>query len=247
MYQSRRTLFVSALLTVLCAVTPTRSQEFRFSKGLDIRKTGLLPRYSANLSCSPLTSFYASWDDVDGSRRDEAHSGVDGGRLGDPIFAPAAATIKAAWKANWGWGEEGALLLRHTKQDLGLSDGPDYYYSEFDHLNYDEVRDVSEGSPVTRGEQLATVFRPGGKKRYLPEVHWEVWQIDNDSATTWSTNKYKGRFWLNKTGHLLDPLYLLSQNRTPSEDGSVDIRSLDEAGDLTGFKGFTYILPCRPK
>ena len=58
-------------------------------KGYDITKTGLTPRYPSGMSCSPLTSFYASWDDVDGTRRDEAHSGVDGGRLGDAIIAPA--------------------------------------------------------------------------------------------------------------------------------------------------------------
>ena len=33
-------------------------------KGLDIKKTGLIPRYPIDRVCPTLTSFYASWDDV---------------------------------------------------------------------------------------------------------------------------------------------------------------------------------------
>ena len=40
-------------------------------KGLDIRRTGLIPRYPADRVCPPMTSLYASWDDVDGSKREE--------------------------------------------------------------------------------------------------------------------------------------------------------------------------------
>jgi murein DD-endopeptidase MepM/ murein hydrolase activator NlpD len=224
-----------------------QAQEAHFSKGIDIEKTGLIPRYPDNSSCSPLTSYYASWDDVDGTKRDEAHSGVDGGRLGDAIRSPAAGVVRAVWRANWGWGEEGALLIRHSRQDLGLDGGPEYYYSEFDHLQYDEIRSISDGSQVARGEQLATVSRPGGKEKYLPEVHWEVWEIANDAITTWGLNKFKGRYWTNKTGHLIDPLYMLARNLPPSEDGSVDIIPYDGEESLGTLKGFTYILPCPPK
>ena len=115
-------------------------QDHTRMEGYDLHKTGLIPRYPDDYNCSPLTSLYASWDDVDGTRRDEVHSGVDGGRLGDPILAPASGEIRAAWKANWGWGEEGALLLRHTREELGLQHGPEFFYSEFDHLR---LRDAS--------------------------------------------------------------------------------------------------------
>ena len=106
-----------------------------------------------------------SWTDVDGTKRSEPHSGVDGGRLGDPILAPAAGVVIAVWQANWGWGSEGALLIRHSRTDVGLQDGPEHYYSEFDHLRYEEIRSIAAGKQVKRGEQLATVFRPGGKRR----------------------------------------------------------------------------------
>lgn len=105
------------LATVLAAaysaaVLPASGTEtFARQKGYDISKTGLTPRYPSNSSCSPLTSFYASWDDVDGTRRDEPHSGVDGGRLGDPILSPAPGHVVALWQANWGWGKNKRFFL----------------------------------------------------------------------------------------------------------------------------------------
>jgi murein DD-endopeptidase MepM/ murein hydrolase activator NlpD len=212
-------------------------------KGVDIQPTGLVPRYPRTRECSPLTSFYASWTDVDGSKRDEPHSGVDGGRLGEPILAPARGVVAAVWRANWGWGQEGALLIRHAREELGLHDGTKYYYSEFDHLKYEDIRSIVEGAVVERGERLAYVFRPGGERRYLPEVHWEVWEIEDDRLTMWHTNKFGGQYWLNKTGHLIDPLYMLSLNAPVGEDGSVDIPAYDPDQDYGGFRGFTYIFP----
>ena len=231
-----------------CLYAPAAShQDSHVRNGYDIEKTGLIARYPKTLRCSPLTSFYASWDDVDGTRRSEPHSGVDGGRLGDPIFSPAAGSVKAVWKANWGWGEEGALLIRHSREDVALKDGPLYYYSEFDHLKYDEIQSITEGSKVVRGQKLATVSRPGGKKQYLPEVHWEVWEVADDSLTTWQRNKFGGQRWTNSSAHLIDPLYMLGRNDPPSEDGSVDIQPYRDGEDFRSFKGFTYILPCTPK
>ena len=216
-------------------------------KGLDIKKTGLVPRYPADLVCPPLTSFYASWDDVDGTKRDEPHSGVDAGRLGDDILAPGPGVVVAAWKANWGWGDEGALLIQHRRQDLGLATGPKFYFSEFDHLRYDEVRAFQEGARIERGAPLGTVFRPGGKSRYLPEVHWEVWQVEDEDATRWSLNEFGARHWTNKTAHLVDPLYMLSLNAPGNEDGSVDIPVFEGELSYGAFRGFTYIFPCRDK
>ena len=216
-------------------------------KGLDIKKTGLTPRYPSSLVCPLMTSFYASWDDVDGTRRHEPHSGVDAGRLGDEILVPGPGVVVAAWKANWGWGDEGAILIRHRREDLGLATGPKFYFSEFDHLRYDEVRARQEGSRVERGAPLATVFRPGGKSRYLPEVHWEVWQVEDEEATRWSVNEFGARYWNNKTAHLVDPLYMFSLNAPENEDGSVDIPVFDSDVSYGTFRGFTYIFACREK
>jgi murein DD-endopeptidase MepM/ murein hydrolase activator NlpD len=206
----------------------------------------LTPDYPLNRDCSPLTSLFSSWDDVDGSKRDEPHTGVDGGRLGEPVLAPAPGEVIAVWRANWGWGPEGALMLRHTRKDLGLTSGPDYYYSEFDHLRYDEIRHIREGKKVKRGEVLAHVYRPGGDPKYLPEVHWEVWSIRDDDATDWDENKYGGKYWTNETGHLLDPLYMMSLKASARHDHSVAITPFDSKRDYRGFRGFTYILPCPP-
>ena len=48
-------------------------------KGYGRRPTGLVPVYPDGVPVPRLTSLYGSWTDVDGSMRDEAHSGVDGG------------------------------------------------------------------------------------------------------------------------------------------------------------------------
>lgn len=216
----------------------------RSDKGHGVVETGLTPVYPDDYDCSPLTSLYASWIDVDGSKRTERHSGVDGGRFGEKIFAPASGIVKSAWKANWGWGEEGALLIRHTREDLGLTSGPKYYYSEFDHLNYQDIKSLAEGDKIKRGASFATVSTPGGKSRYLPEVHWEVWEIEDDDATVWGVNRHNGRYWTNASGRLVDPLYLLSRDSTPDELGQFSIPIFDKKKDYSKFKGFTYILPC---
>jgi hypothetical protein len=213
-------------------------------KGYDIRPTGLKPRYPAGLTCSPLTSLYASWIDVDGTRRKEPHSGVDGGRLGDSILAPGPGTVRAVWRADWGWGDEGALLIKHMPPQLNLRDRAALYYSEFDHLRYADISDMKEGQSIVRGEILADVFRPGGNAEYLPEVHWEVWEIGKNDDLTWSTNKYGGRYWINETARLIDPLYMLARDKAPATDGHVAITPFGYNKDYSAFKGFTYILPC---
>jgi murein DD-endopeptidase MepM/ murein hydrolase activator NlpD len=222
----------------------TTAQPGGFHESIDMKRLRRTPEYPPDKDCSPLTSLYSSWADVDGTKRSEPHSGVDGGGLGDPVLAPAAGVVIAVWQANWGWGREGALLIAHSRTDVGLQDGPERYYSEFDHLRYDEIRSIAVGRQIRRGEQLATVFRPGGKAEYLPEVHWEVWTIDDDTATRWTDNKFGGRYWTNKTGHLIDPLYMLSLNAPARTDGIVEIPVFEHGRDYRDFRGFTYILPC---
>lgn len=215
------------------------------SPGYDIAWTGLVPVYPDGYHCSPLTSLYASWIDVDGSKRDEAHSGVDGGRYGEDVLAPADGTVVAAWQADWGWGPEGSLLILHGPRDANLDgDGPSYY-SAFDHLNYDEVARYRKGERVSRGQKLATVSRPGGQSRYLPEVHWEVWELSDtdDRLLVWGVNEEGKPSWTNSAARLVDPLYLLSLQDRPKDLG-VPIRPNDAGEAARRPMGFSYILPC---
>src|SRR3974390_1804002 len=73
-------------------------------KGYDRTETGLFPTYPSGRQCSAFTSLYASWIDVDGSRRDERHSGVDLGRLHERVLAPASGAIRAGWQGERGGG-----------------------------------------------------------------------------------------------------------------------------------------------
>ncbi|HEX2842311.1 M23 family metallopeptidase [Hyphomicrobium sp.] len=234
---------------VLCSawgysyLEPSEGSEMK--KGYDIRKTGLVPVYPKGYACSPLTSFYASWLDVDGTHRDEIHSGVDGGQLGEWILAPAAGTVRAVWEADWQWGKEGALLVVHTAEDLNLEgEGAAFYYTVYDHLKYDEIAKLKPGQKIARGERLARVYRPGGHAHYLPEVHWEVWEVEDDTLT-WTVNRYGGREWRNPRARLIDPLYMLGVHRPPDDGRSVSVVPFERGRNYSKFRGFTYIFQCR--
>lgn len=240
-------LFAAVMLAVGLFAVAVAHQNDVGRKGYDVTRTGLTPRYPQTMSCSRLTSLYASWDDVDGTRRDKPHPGVDGGRLGDAILAPASGHVAALWRANWGWGEEQALLLKYTAQELNLDAHSDLvYYSEFDHLNLHETIPLSANDKVARGERLASVFRPGGNPDYLPETHWEIWEARAASPLTWHKNNFGGLYWLIQSARLIDPLYMLSLNGVVHDDLNVDITLYQENVDYSNFVGFTYILPCRP-
>lgn len=236
-----------ALIAVMAAhfFQPNALAKVRVKKGYDISPTGLVPVYPDGYRCSPLTSLYASWVDVDGTRRDEVHSGIDGGRLGEPVLAPAPGIVRAVWKANWQWGDEGALLIRHTREDLNLDSGPPYYYSAFYHLKYSDARKFKTGDHIERGQKIANVFRPGGKSIYLPEVHLEVYEVDDDSLLTWGKNKYGAPDWDNDTARLIDPLYLMAQHKPPADGVHVEVKPFDATADYSDFPGFSYILPCK--
>lgn len=215
-------------------------------KGYGIKETGLKPVYPSNFKCSPITSLYASWIDIDGSRRDEIHSGIDAGKFGEWILAPASGTVRAVWEANWQWGSEGALLLKHDRRDVNLPNGSKYYYSEFDHLNFDEIKHFKVGQKIERGQKLARVSRPGEQSSYLPEVHWEVWEVGSDDLV-WRKNRYDAPEWWNETAQLIDPLYMLGINDPPEDGTSVRITPFEAGRDFKRYRGFTYILACQPK
>lgn len=214
-------------------------------KGYNITMTTLRPKYVEG--CSRLTSLYASWKDVDGSGRDEPHSGVDGGRLGDPIYAPGPGVVRAVWVADWGWGAEGALLILHPADEINMDEGVDSYYSAFYHLDYQELKGIKLGQRIERGELLAHVFRPGGNARYLPEVHWEVYEVRRDEATRWHVNSRQKAYWTNSTAKLIDPLYMLSREPGTLEGTSVTIMPYTQNRSYEDYRGFTYILPCDPE
>lgn len=240
-------LLIAVALNFIVIASAFANEKGAWKKGYDVTRTGLTPRYPTNMNCSPLTSLYASWDDVDGSRRDEAHSGVDGGRLGDAIMAPASGHVVALWRADWGWGEEQALLVNHSASEINLKGHQNLaYYSEFDHLNLHERISLSPGDKIARGQRLASVFRPGGNKDYLPEVHWEVWEAKTDADLTWKTNKFDHPYWEIQSARLVDPLYMLSLNGVVRPDLNVDIPAYRPNADYSHFVGFTYPLPCRP-
>lgn len=211
-------------------------------KGYGRRPTGLVPVYPDGVSLPRLTSLYGSWTDVDGSMRDEAHSGVDGGELGDLILSPARGTVVASWIADWGWGEEGALLLLHARSDLNLPHGAPYYYSAFYHLNADDVSGLREGDTIARGQVFARVWRPGGKRRYLPEVHWEVYEVQDPGGIYWVSNDQGYPAWDNDTSELIDPLFLMRPARSTGSQMEVPLVPFDAGRKEQSYTGFTYIL-----
>lgn len=240
-------VFLIVVLTLgILAVMP-REHHKRPSATAAIRALpSVSPQYPKNAWCSPLTSLYGSWTDLDGSRRKMAHTGVDGGRLGEWITAPANGRVKAVWRANWGVGREGALLIVHTREDLNLTGGAPYYYSEFDHLNYEEIKAFKVGQKIKRGQRLARVWRPGGKSRYLPEVHWEVWEVWRDRLV-WKKNRYKAPVWQNKRARLVDPVSMLHLNVRTDTNSTAGITPPYQCGNRRACRGFSYILPCKPK
>lgn len=245
--KTRTGLRVIICLAALAVLQPAALGKLSVKKGYDITPTGLKPVYPKDYACSPLTSLYASWIDVDGTRRDEVHSGIDGGRLGEPVFAPAPGVVKAVWQANWMWGNEGALLIRHTREDLNLTKGAPYYYSAFYHLKLEDVAEFKEGDRIERGQTLAKVYRPGGKSKFLPEVHLEVYEVRDDNATVWTTNKWGKPDWNNNTARLIDPLYLMALHDPPDDGVHVEVKPFDPDADFDDFAGFSYILPCEKR
>ena len=234
----------AAFAVVHMAIGDTQRVELEaggVKKGYNIKSTGLMPIYPDGFSCSPLTSLYASWVDVDGSHRDEIHSGVDGGRLNEWIVAPGPGSVRAVWEADWQWGREGALVLVHTADELEMSDGPPLYYSVYDHLRWEDIQHLEPGQKIRRGEKLAQVYRPGGHQHFLPEVHFEVWEVQQDQLT-WVTNKYGGREWRNTSARLIDPLYLMGVNDPPEDGQSVTVVPFEATRRYRAFSRFTYML-----
>ena len=63
----------------------------------------LRPLYPEGMSCGLITSFFGDLRDLDGSRRDVAHEGIDLGRIGYRIISPADGKVTAIWPVDHGW------------------------------------------------------------------------------------------------------------------------------------------------
>ena len=211
-------------------------------KGYDRTPTGLVPVYPDEPSVPVLTSLYGSWEDVDGSTREEPHSGVDGGAVGDLVIAPARGRVVAVWEADWGWGAEGALLIVHAPGDLGLGSGSPFHYSAFYHLRLADLSTLQEGDTIERGQVFARVWYPGGDSRYLPEVHWEVYEVDDPEQIYWVSNDRGYPAWDNETSRLIDPLFLMRPAGARHNDLKVPIPVFDRQARGKSYRGFTYIL-----
>ena len=229
------------------AVMAAMATTVQNNNGYNIQATGLKPAYPSDYACSPLTSLYASWIDVDGGRRRYPHSGVDGGRLGEAVLSPAPGKVRAAWRSNWGWGWEGSILIEHTRENIGFKRGAPFYYSVFVHLDYEDIKNLKVGQQLKRGQPLGRVSRPGGNPDYLPEVHWEIWEADA-SRLGWWINEHGGRAWYNYTARLVDPMAMLqTASGKPLSSTKVPIVPHEACRARGNCRGFTYFLPCLPK
>ncbi len=240
-------LFIAFVATGvgLCG-TGANADSSNFGIGIEVEPTGLVPVYPTGYDCSPLTSLYASWIDIDGTKRDEQHTGVDGGRIGEWIVAPAPGIVRAVWRSNWGWGWEGSLIIKHTREEAGADEDAPLYYSAFDHLSYSEIEHFEVGQQISRGQRLGRVHRPGGVSDYLPEVHWEVWEAKDDEIQ-WLQNKHGAQTWFNPTAKLVDPLAMLQIASDSSDSSKVMIVPYSTCQAQGDCQGFTYILPCKKK
>jgi hypothetical protein len=119
------------------------------------------------------------------------------------------------------------------------------YYAEFDHLRYEEISRLKEGQRIARGERIVTVFHPGGNRRYLPEVHLEVYEVGDEGALTWRTGEHGTEYFENATSRLIDPHHMPSLEVRPTAQRKVPIQPFETHRDYSTFKGYTYFLPCR--
>ncbi len=236
----------SALSFWIGGATPAVSVEFEL-KGYDTYPSGLIPVYPSDRQCPQLSSLYASWEDVDGSRREKRHVGVDGGDFGDEILAPADGTLIAIWKRNRDLGGDWSILITHSPDDLNIKNKGFVYYSEFDHLRFEQLSHLNLNQHISRGQRIAFVDRPGGNPAYLPEVHWEVYEVpetDKD-ALVWKVEEKGDVVWWNYSARLIDPLYFMPRKKKKDGHSLAHITPYSKDQNYSSFAGFTYILGCR--
>ena len=217
------------------------------SRKLHASSTGYFPRYPNDSICPTLTSLYGSSANIDGTKRAKPHVGVDGGRLGDAVIAPADGHVIAIWETNSGWGIEWSVLILHAAADLNLPDKKSIYYSEFSHFRKQDLQHLRIDQTVTRGQPIGRVHYPGGDSKYPAEVHWEVYEVPDvaSSKIIWIKNELGFDTWQNDEAQPVDPLYMLSLHQGISRAGEVRITPFTTGNDYSEFKGFSYIFECK--
>lgn len=174
-----------------------------------------------------------------------AHTGIDLGDFEDVVIAPADGVIGKIWPVDHGWGTDWNLLIFHTTNDLNLPDTPFIYYTEFDHLQRQDMPNLKAGDHVQQGEKIGNVRYPGNKRRFRAEVHMEVYKLPlaQHSQTIWRDNNGLVHWW-NSSATLVDPLEMLSKNTLHSTGRGVTIPLFKSAITSKAFKGFVYPLTC---
>ncbi len=218
-------------------------------KGYDASPTVPRPVYPDTHTCSRITSLYGSWMDLDGTRREERHVGIDVGEFGDTVLAPAAGVVTAIWETDHGWGKDWNVLIGHSAADLDMPDPGIAYYSEFDHLQFGDIEHLLVGNTVMRGEEIGVVRHPGGNQQFRPEVHWEVYEVATARRhdLVWKVDGNGNEFWWNGSADLIDPLFLMSRGQAEPVDGKVDIVPFDSDVEPSRYRGFTYPILCKER
>lgn len=232
---------ILCLSLCLTAVLPYPAQAQGTSDGTVEYK----PVYPRNMHCGKISSLFGSMLDLDGSRRDAAHTGIDFGEFGDVVIAPADGVIGKIWPVNHGWGHDWNLLIFHTASDLNLPKGSTLYYTEFDHLQRKDMPNLKAGDRIAQGDPIGVVRHPGNNRRFHAEVHMEIYELPlaAHSDTEWHDDDGI-RYWWNASADLIDPLDMLSKHMQHLADGRVKIRLYEPGLMSAKFRGFVYPLRC---
>jgi len=215
-------------------------------KGYGGEATGLRPVYPVDADCPELTSLYGDWMDLDGSRRDRSHEGVDGGVYGDIVVAPAKGRVLGIWPVTSEIGTDWNLLILHGASELNLTERGVSYYSELDHLAESDITHFRAGQRIKRGDRIGTVRHPGGNTSFRAEVHWEVYELlaEAGDQIVWEGDNGIRQGWWNEEATLVDPLYMMGLNQNDVSEGQVRIIPTTRNIPST-FRGFSYPFVCR--
>lgn len=209
--------------------------------------TYLIPRYPKDSVCPALTSLFGESIDPNGNTLSELQSGIEGGRSGDVIIAPADGVVAGMWQTNLGWGLEWSILIRHTADDLNLSDKSTIYYSEFSHFRKIDIDHLELNMPLKRGQNIGKVASRGGNPNLPPKVHWAVYEVSDTKNSTdkWTKNEFGSDVWQNDKARLINPLFMMSLHHGENNPTDVRIVPFKKDYDYSQFKGFSYFFECK--
>lgn len=204
-----------------------------------------IPVYPPNLTCGQITSGFGSMRDLDGSLRNAPHVGIDLGEAGDVVVAPADGVIGAIWQVEHEFGADWNLLLVHTPDDLNMPDESVVFYTEFDHLQRDDMPNFGVGDKIHRSDPIGVVRHPGNNSRFRAEVHMEVYAlpVSRQSDTQWHDDNGI-RYWQNESADLTDPLIMMSRHMAKIVNHRVELVVAVPHAFSAEFQGFVYPLLC---